>query len=147
MTTKKNSRRSQRRHFGVLSVLCLSATALSAEAQSAAPTALQIRLQPQPQLVRNAHAPIAVLVQLPNASKDLPLLLTPRIEGDAVELVRGRLMRSDAKQSDATHLRFEIPVVARSEGTAILRVSVSTYLCAESCRRIEATTSAVLEVR
>jgi hypothetical protein len=147
LTTEKHLRRCQRRRLGLLSALWLSAYALSAGAQNAPLTALQIALQPLQQLVRNAHAPIAVLVQLPNASKELPLLLTPRIEGDAVELVRGRLMRSDAKQADATHLRFEIPVVARSEGTAILRVSVSTYLCDESCRRIEATTSAVLEVR
>jgi hypothetical protein len=128
-----------------LLALWLCAWALAANAQAA--PELQITLQPQQHLLLGAHAPIVVLVQLPNASKALPLLLTPRIEGAAVELVRGRLMRSDAKQTDPTHLRFELPVVARSEGTAILRVSVSSYLCEESCRRIEATTSAVLDVR
>ena len=122
--------------------LCLSAMTVQAQ-----PALLQLTLEPQQHLVLNAHTPIIVTVQLAAASKDLPLLLTPRIEGAAVELVRGRLMRSDAKQVDATHLRFEIPVVARSEGTAILRVNVSTYFCDERCRRIEATTSAVLEVR
>lgn len=104
-------------------------------------------MQAQQHLVLGAHTPILATVQLPAASKELPLLLTPRIEGAAVELVRGRLMRSDAKAIDATHLRFDVPVVARSEGTAILRVSVSSYLCDETCRRVEATTSAVLEVR
>src|SRR5262245_38976814 len=108
---------------------------------------LQLTLQPEQHLPRNAHTSIAVTVELPSGRDNLPLLLTPRIEGAAVELVRGRLLRSDAKPIDATHLRFEIPVVARSEGTAILRVHLATYLCEESCRRIEMTASAVLEVR
>ena len=107
---------------------------------------LQITLQAEQHLPRDAHTAIPVFVQLPEGSDALPLLLTPRIEGAAVELVRGRLMRSDAKQEDRTRLRFEVPVVARSQGTAILRISVVTYVCAQSCQRIEATTSAVLEV-
>lgn len=108
---------------------------------------LQLTLQPEQHLPRNAHTSISVSVALPSARDNLPLLLTPRIEGAAVELVRGRLLRSDAKPIDATHLRFEIPVVARSEGTAILRVHLTTYLCTDTCRQVEVTASAVLEVR
>jgi hypothetical protein len=108
---------------------------------------LLVTLQASQVLQRNAHTGIGVLVQLPAASADAPLLLTPRIEGAAVELVRGRLLRSDGKRVDATHLRFEVPVVAKSAGTAILRVHVATYLCEDSCRRIEQAASAVLEVR
>jgi hypothetical protein len=127
--------------------LLTAALQLWASSSLAASTELQMTLQPQQQLARNAHTGISVVVQLPDGSANLPLLLTPRIEGAAVELVRGRLLRSDAKQTDATHLRFEIPVVARSEGTAILRVHLATYLCEDSCRRVELTASAVLEVR
>jgi hypothetical protein len=129
--------------------LQLMATTVFVVAQPAAAVApeLQITLQPTQRLQRDAHTAIPVTVQLPRGSADLPLLLTPRIEGAAVELVRGRLLRSDAKQMDPEHLRFEIPVVARSEGTAILRVSLTTYVCDDSCRRVEVATSAVLEVR
>ena len=113
----------------------------------AAPPELQISLRPEQHLPRDAHTAIEVIVQLPRGSADLPLLLTPRIEGAAVELVRGRLLRSDAKWVEHGRLRFEVPVVARTEGTAILRVNVMTYVCSETCKRVEATTSAVLEVR
>lgn len=113
----------------------------------AAAPALQISLRPEQHLSRNAHTAIEVIVQLPEGSADHPLLLTPRIEGAAVELVRGRLLRSDAKLVERGQLRFEVPVVARSEGTAILRVSVMTYVCRETCQRVEAATSAVLAVR
>jgi hypothetical protein len=126
----------------------LAGLVLGASPRAAAgPPELQITLQPQQHLQRDAHTAIEVIVQLPEGSAELPLLLTPRIEGAAVELVRGRLMRSDAKQVERGRLRFEVPVVARTEGTAILRVSAMTYVCTQSCQRVEATTSAVLEVR
>jgi hypothetical protein len=126
--------------------LAMLTLGIAARAIAAAPE-LQISLRPEQHLRRDAHTAIEVIVQLPEGSADLPLLLTPRIEGAAVELVRGRLLRSDAKLVERGRLRFEVPVVARSEGTAILRVSVTTYVCEDSCRRVEATTSAVLEVR
>jgi hypothetical protein len=87
-----------------------------------------------------------VLVELSDATPQ-PLLLTPRIEGAAVELVRGRLLRADAKSLDSKHLSFNIPVVARREGTAILRVEVMTYVCATRCSRVIAIESRVLRVR
>lgn len=117
----------------------------AAVAHAAAPD-LQITLQPEQHLARDAHTAIEVIVQLPAASADLPLLLTPRIEGAAVELVRGRLLRSDAKKREDGGLRFEIPVVARSEGTAILRVSVVTFVCSQTCARVEATATGVITV-
>lgn len=96
----------------------------------------------------SAHTSIPVLVELsPPLAASYPLLLTPHIEGNAVELVRGRLLRADGKPEDATHLRFELPVVARSEGTAILRVDLMTYLCDPVCRRVSASDSRVLKVR
>lgn len=120
---------------------------LAATPAIAAAPALQITLPPEQHLSRGAHAAIEVIVQLPEPGGDLPLLLTPRIEGAAVELVRGRLLRSDAKQLSGGRLRFEVPVVARSEGTAILRVSVLTYACSETCQQLEASVHAVLAVR
>jgi hypothetical protein len=105
-----------------------------------------VEIQGENTLDHAAHLGVPVIVQLPAAS-NAPLLLTPRIEGSAVEVVRGRLSRSDAKALDATHLRFEVPVVARSEGTAILRVDVSTYVCEPRCVPINASDSRVLHVR
>ena len=61
-----------------------------------------------------------------------PLLLTPASEGDAVRVVRGRLMRADAQPTPNGELRFEVPVVVRSAGTAVLRVDVLTYHCERS---------------
>jgi hypothetical protein len=106
-----------------------------------------ITLQPEQHLHVGTHAAIEVVVQLPSTSPELPLLLTPRVEGAAVELARGRLLRSDAKPLDPSHLRFELPVVARSLGTAILRVELRTYICDAQCRPVDATASAVIDVR
>lgn len=75
-----------------------------------------------------------------------PLLLTPTNEGASVEVVRGRLVRADAVDPEASPLRFEIPVVAKSAGTSILRVRILTYVCEARCRAIEATGQIVLEV-
>jgi hypothetical protein len=107
---------------------------------------VRVEIQGGDALERSAHLGVTVLVQLP-AAGDVPLLLTPRVEGTAVEVVRGRLLRSDGKALDATHLRFEVPVVARSEGTAILRVDVSTYVCEPRCLPVGASASRVLHVR
>jgi hypothetical protein len=124
-----------------LAVLAMASTA------RAIATGLQISVRPEQHLQRDAHTAIEVIVQLPEGSEDLPLLLTPRIEGAAVELVRGRLLRSDAKRVERGRLRFQVPVVAHSQGTAILRVTVMTYACSDSCQRVEASSSAVLDVR
>lgn len=91
------------------------------------------------------HANITVRVTLPKG-KDTPLLLTPRAEGSAVEVVRGRLFRADAKALPDGSLAFELPVLARSEGTAILRVEVMTYVCKERCERVTYSESQVLRV-
>jgi hypothetical protein len=108
--------------------------------------AVRVQIEGEDTLTRAAHLGVPVIVQLP-AAADAPLSLAPRIEGSAVEVVRGRLLRSDAKPIDATHLRFEVPVIARSEGTAILRVDVSTYVCEPRCVAVSASDSRVLHVR
>jgi hypothetical protein len=91
------------------------------------------------------HANITVRVTLPQG-KGTPLLLTPKAEGSAVEVVRGRLFRADAKTLPDGTLTFELPVLARSEGTAILRVEVMTYVCNARCERVTYSESQVLRV-
>ena len=107
---------------------------------------MRVEIEGPESLPRSAHAVVPVVVAL-DVPTDAPLLLTPSVEGSAVEVVRGRLLRSDAKAIDALHLRFDVPVVARSEGTAIFRVEVATYLCEPGCRPISASGSRVLRVR
>ena len=109
---------------------------------------VQIELAPERTVRAGSHTAVEVIVQLP-AGNNSPLLLTPSVEGEAVEVVRGRLMRPDAKAVDGDHsrLRFEVPVLAKSEGTAILRVDVMTYVCERVCVRVVLRASEVLRVR
>jgi hypothetical protein len=125
--------------------LLLSAAAASALAQAAA---VRVELDPERTLRAGTHASIEVVVQIP-AGNDSPLMLTPSVEGEALEVVRGRLTRPDAKpvDGDPTRLRFEVPVRARSEGTSILRVDVMTYVCARKCERVLLRASEVVRVR
>ncbi|MFK7985249.1 MAG: hypothetical protein AB8I08_04390 [Sandaracinaceae bacterium] len=74
------------------------------------------------------------------------VLLTPRSEGTAVEVVRGRLMRSDARDPSADVLEMGVPIVARAVGAAVVRVEVAGYRCAPRCRLVEASAQVVLEV-
>ena len=131
----------------LVALLCLCPQPLAAEANLAADSGgLSLNIAGDETLARAAHTSIPVIVTLPDGGEH-PLLLTPSIEGSALELVRGRLMRADAKRVDAQHLRFELPVVAKSEGTAILRVEVMTYVCSPGCRRVSASGSRVLRIR
>jgi hypothetical protein len=114
---------------------------------SAAQSGVAVSIGGEDTLAQAAHTSISVLVSLSEASASYPLTLTPRIEGAAIELVRGRLLRSDAKPVDAAHLRFEVPVVARSQGTAILRVELMTYACDPDCHRVTADDNRALHVR
>lgn len=75
-----------------------------------------------------------------------PLLVTPRSEGTALEVVRGRLLRSDAVDPTAEVLELRIPVVAHLAGTAVVRVSVAGYACEARCRPVRAETSLVVRV-
>ena len=86
-----------------------------------------------------------ILVIVRGASRH-PLLVTPRSEGTAVEVVRGRLLRADALDPNADALELRVPIVARAPGTAVVRVRASGYACHERCRAIEAEASLVLRV-
>jgi len=56
-------------------------------------------------------------------------LLTPSVEGEALRVVRGRLLRADARRDADGALHFAIPVLARSAGTAVLHVQLLAYRC------------------
>lgn len=58
-----------------------------------------------------------------------PLMLTPRVEGAAFEIVRGRLLTSDARDPTASPLRFSLPAIARAQGSATLIVELDAFSC------------------
>jgi hypothetical protein len=132
-------RREARAIGGLAALLALAAPA-SARAQG---DELSVALDPPAALHAGDRAEIVARV---SGAGPHPLLLTPRSEGTAVEVVRGRLMRADARDPDAEVLELRIPVVARSAGTAVIRVEAAGYACAERCRRVRAEAAAVLRV-
>lgn len=77
-----------------------------------------------------------------------PLLVTPSSEGPAIEVVRGRLTRADGEQDpDLRELRFRIPLIARTPGTAVVRVRVDGYACRDGrCRAVVVEESLALDV-
>jgi hypothetical protein len=87
------------------------------------------------------HAHVELLVDLPPEAAE-PLLVTPYREGEALEVVKGRLLRSDARDPTAKPLRFALPVLARAAGSALIGVRLLAYVCAPRCRAIEAETRA-----
>ena len=121
----------------------LALVAISAGAQ--APPGVSVTLEIPDGLVVGDRAEVIATVDVvpPN---DLPLLLTPRGEGPAVDVVRGRLLRADADEPSAMPLRFRIPIVARQSGTSVVRVRVSGWVCEERCRQSVAEATSVLRV-
>ena len=75
-----------------------------------------------------------------------PLLLTPRSEGTAIEVVRGRLLRAEAIDPSAEVLEFRVPIIAHLAGTSVLRVSADGYVCEARCRLVRAEASRVVTV-
>lgn len=117
---------------------------LAAPAVAQAP-GVTVALEPPDGLTEGDRAEVVAVVRLapPN---DLPLLVTPNSEGAAVEVVRGRQLRADAEDPEARPLRFRIPIVARSSGTAVVRVRVSGWVCEQRCRQATGEASVALRV-
>jgi len=113
-----------------LGVLASASLGLAAEAAPALGVA-ELR-----ELHVGDRAALSVTLSLP-ASAAAPLLLTQSVEGEALEVVRGRLMRGDARDPTAQPLVFDVPVSARAPGTSIVRVHALVYLCASQCRAVE----------
>lgn len=114
-------------------------------ASSLAAQASFVSLEPPSSLRAGERATAVALIDLPT---DVPVILTPRVNGTALDIVRGRLLRSDALDPDARPLRFRVPLVARSAGTAILRVHVASFRCeGDECEPIEEEASATLRIQ
>ncbi|MCA9605485.1 MAG: hypothetical protein KC619_07810, partial [Myxococcales bacterium] len=109
----------------------------------AAAQGLEVAIETPSQLRQGDRTEIVARVM---GSDGLPVLVTPSSEGTAVEVVRGRLMRTDATDPAAAVLELRIPIVAREAGTAVLRVRVSGYACEARCRAVSAETSVVIQV-
>lgn len=132
---------------GLIAGLAAVATvAASARAQDEpAPDGVAVRLVPPEHVHEGDRTEVMVEVRVRPAGR-APLLLTPTSEGQAVEVVRGRLLRADAVDPAAEVLRFRLPIVARAVGTSVLRVRVRAYTCRARCRLVEATEAATLRV-
>jgi hypothetical protein len=124
----------------LLAFIALAFGALAVGARAEAPLSLRIEAADPLGVGTTAHAD--VFVRVPDASQ--PLLLTPSIEGDAVRVVRGRLLRADAQPAQDGELRFEVPLVVSSAGSAVLRAEVLTYRCAPKCEALRASGTRLL---
>ncbi len=130
----------------VTAMLAASAGTLGAQASGSAPAeALSVTIQPPGALRAGTTAELMVTVSRP-PDQDHPLLLTPSAEGAAIEVVRGRLLRADARSRERGQLRFAVPLRMRERGPAIVRVEVQSYRCASRCEAVSARAAAELVV-
>jgi hypothetical protein len=102
----------------------------------AARGAPSLKLQLPTDLHVGEHARFVIEVHMPPGAGQ-PLLLTPFREGQALEVVKGRLLRSDARDAQANPLLFELPVLARAPGSALIGVRLLAYQCEPGCRSVE----------
>ncbi len=130
-------------------MLCaLAALAVPSAAQhrgAAADAHARLRIAPPATLTAGTPALVEVFVHLPKGPEQ-PVLLTPRSEGEAVRVTRGRLLRADAQRTEDGWLRFQVPVAVTGAGTAVLHVELLTYRCARKCEAVRASASQVLQV-
>jgi hypothetical protein len=103
---------------------------------AAADPGLQLHVAEAQELRVGDRAVLDVSLDLP-ANAAAPLLLTQTVEGEAVEVVRGRLMRKDARDPNARQLHFDVPLLARAPGTSIVRVHALVYVCQAQCEAVE----------
>ena len=95
--------------------------------------------------LREGAARLEVVVE-PGDSREQPLMLDVRSEGEALQVVRGRFRRSDAERGDDGRLHFRVPIVVRAQGSAIVRAELRTYRCAPGCREQRAFAQRTLTV-
>lgn len=127
-------------------LLALAAPGSAASQPSAAPVTSagpSMRLSPPRELHVGEHARLELELLLPAGAAG-PLLITPFHEGQALEVVKGRLLRSDARDPNARPLHFELPVLARTAGVARVGVRLLAYVCEreQRCRALQAETRA-----
>ncbi|HEX7481005.1 MAG TPA: hypothetical protein VF331_24595 [Polyangiales bacterium] len=126
-------------------LLCWLATSRSVAREPTAPAGVQIHVAAPETIPDGTHTAVTVTVDFAQPN-DQPLLLTPTSQGSALEVVRGRLSRSDARRISETQLRFELPVVAHGEGTAIVHVELAAYVCKTRCERVVASADQVVRI-
>ncbi len=116
------------------------APAATSDASAASTLGPRLEVTGALELRVGAHSALSVVLTLPEGAAE-PVLLTPTAEGEALEVVRGRLMRGDARRAQQGALYFELPVVAKSSGSSIVRIHALAYACREDlCRAVEAET-------
>lgn len=103
---------------------------------------LELAITPPAQLRQGDHGSIVLTLRLP-ASADRMVLLTPATSGGALEVVRGRLLRADARDPAASPLVFDLPVVAHGPGASVLEIHARGFVCSErGCETLESTARA-----
>lgn len=112
---------------------------------AAAESAPALTVDVPPPLRAGDHTTLIVRLVLPPGA-GAPVLLTTASQGASLEVVRGRFVRLDAVDPDALTLRFDVPVVARAAGTAILRAHVLYYRCMPACVAVEQAAHASVEI-
>lgn len=101
---------------------------------------------PPAELAVGAHGTLLLVVDAAPGARQ-PLLVTPSSDGPAVEVVHGRLFRSDAEDPAAFPLRFRVPIHASGAGDAVVRARVDGYSCVEGrCLPVHAEASVALRV-
>jgi hypothetical protein len=90
-------------------------------------------------------ARLEVVVEMGD-SREQPLMLDVASEGEALQVVRGRFRRADARLGEDGRLRFSVPIVVRAQGNAIVRTELRTYRCRESCREVRVRVQRTLTV-
>lgn len=111
-----------------------------------APAPATMRIAAPADLAPGMRATVDVFVRPPDGPEQ-PLLLTPSSEGEAVRVVRGRLLRVDARRTAQGELHFQVPIEARSAGTAVLRFALLAYRCAARCTALRLSESITVQVR
>lgn len=134
---------------GALRTLGLAASVaallLASHAVLAQPSVIVLDVLDAPRLHVGEVGAVELRLRL-DPGDEQPLLLTPFVQGAAVEVVRGRLLRDDALRPSPGELRFRVPIAARTLGTALLRVELWTYRCSSGCESVRVYASATLHV-
>lgn len=128
-------------------IVRLEAQRAGAPAEPARETeaAIEIDFEPIPRLVVGQHAELVLLLRLSQRVAP-PLMITPDVQGQSVEIVKGRYLRSDAVDPESDPLRFRVHVIARNPGMAVLNVRVRGYVCGRSCDLVEVDFAQPLQV-
>jgi hypothetical protein len=115
--------------------------------QSAAPAQVVLSLSPAGPLPLGSRALLRVVIAGFTGERLPPLLLTATALGDAVEVLRGRALASDAAKAPDGGWLFELPLRALARGSAEIGVSVDAALCDPRCRDVHLAARIALDVR